>query len=84
MSIREVSAEQLAQIFHHYNQALEPDFIRDSQSNGHTWERLPQPERRRMIEAARLALLELASTAAEPEEDSRRYFAKPGKAEWGC
>jgi hypothetical protein len=84
MSIREVSAEQLAQIFHHYNEALEPDFIRDSRSNGHSWERLPQPERNRMIEAARLALLELASTAAEPEEDSRRYFAKPGEAEWGC
>jgi hypothetical protein len=34
--------------------------------------------------AARLALLELASTATEREADSRRYFAKPGEAEWGC
>ena len=35
------------------------------------------------VAAARLALLELASTARE-REDSRRYFAKPGEAEWGC
>ena len=36
-----------------------------------------------MVAAARLALLELSSTAKE-REDSRRYFAKPGQAEWGC
>jgi hypothetical protein len=84
MSIQEVSAEQLAQVFHHYNQALEPDFNRENKPNGHTWERLPHSDRSRMIEAARLALLELATTAAQREEDSRRYFAKPGQAEWGC
>jgi hypothetical protein len=28
MSIQEVSAEQLAQLFHHYHQALAPDFGR--------------------------------------------------------
>ena len=84
MSIQEVSAEQLAQIFHHYNQALEPDFNCESTPNGHTWERLPLTEKSRMIAAARLALLELAATVAERDEDSRRYFAKPGAAEWGC
>ena len=26
MSIQEVSAEQLAELFHHYHQALAPDF----------------------------------------------------------
>jgi hypothetical protein len=36
-----------------------------------------------MVAAARLAILEVASTATEPE-DRRRYFAKPGNAEWGC
>jgi hypothetical protein len=34
-----------------------------------------------MIAAARLALLELG---AHDQEDSRKYFAKPGEAEWGC
>lgn len=33
--------------------------------------------------AARLALLELRSITTEVEE-SKRYFAKPGEAEWGC
>ena len=84
MSIQEVSAEQLAEIFHHYNQALAPDCNCESKPNGHPWEHLPQTEKSRMIAAARLALLELAASATEAEEDSRRYFAKPGEAEWGC
>jgi hypothetical protein len=83
MSIQEVSAEQLAQVFHHYHQALEPDFNCENKPDGQTWERLPQTEKSRMIAAARLALLELAATATA-HEDSRRYFAKPGEAEWGC
>lgn len=84
MSIQEVSAEQLAEIFHHYNQALAPDFNGESKPNSHPWEHLPQTEKSRMIAAARLALLELAANATEAEKDSRRYFAKPGEAEWGC
>jgi len=36
-----------------------------------------------MVAAARLAILDVASTTAE-DEDRRRYFAKPGEAEWGC
>ena len=80
MSIQEVSAEQLAELFHHYHQALGPDFGCASKPNAETWEQEPQPERGRLVAAARLALLELASTASEPE-DSRRYFAKPGEAE---
>ena len=36
-----------------------------------------------MVAAARLALLELGSIEGE-RENSRRYFAKPGEAEWGC
>jgi hypothetical protein len=83
MSIQEVSAEQLAELFHHYHQALGPDFGCASKPNAETWEQVPQPEKGRLVAAARLALLELASTASE-REDSRRYFAKPGEAEWGC
>jgi hypothetical protein len=36
-----------------------------------------------MIAAARLALLELGGIDQQ-QEDSRKYFAKPGEAEWGC
>jgi len=74
MSIEEVSAEQLAELFHHYHQALGP---------GNSWEHLPQQEKGRLIGAAHLALGELTSTARE-RAPSRRYFAKPGEAEWGC
>jgi len=47
------------------------------------WNAIPAEERNRMVAAARLALLELETTG-RMEDDSRRYFAKPGEAEWGC
>jgi hypothetical protein len=81
MSIQEVSAEQLAELLHHYHQAIGPDFGCASQPSAEAWEQVPQEEKSRLVAAARLTLLELASTATE---DSRRYFAKPGEAEWGC
>ena len=83
MSIQEVSEEQLAELLHHYHQAMGPDFSCESKPNAEVWEQVPQPEKSRLVAAARLALLELASTARDGE-DSRRYFAKPGQAEWGC
>ena len=48
-----------------------------------TWDQIPAQEKSRLVAAARLALLELSAIAHE-QEDSRRYFAKPGNAEWGC
>jgi hypothetical protein len=36
-----------------------------------------------MVAAARLALLELESSAYDGAK-SRKYFAQPGEAEWGC
>ena len=83
MSIQEVAAEQLAELFHHYHQALAPDFPCASQIISETWDHVPAQEKNRLIAAARLALLELAATGRE-KEDSRRYFAKPGDADWGC
>jgi hypothetical protein len=83
MSIQEVSAEQLAELLHHYQQALGPDFGCESKPDATAWEQVPQRDRSRLVAAAHLALLELSSTAREREE-SRRYFAKPGQAEWGC
>jgi hypothetical protein len=83
MSIQEVSPEQLAELFHHYHQALGPDFERASDTDHGSWEGIPKHEKDRLIAAARLALLELSSAEKE-RQNSRRYFAKPGEAEWGC
>ena len=82
MSLQEVSPEVLAELFHHYHQALAPDFGCTSTGNNEAWERVPQQEKNRLVAAARLALLELSSK--ENEDHPRRYFAKPGEAEWGC
>ena len=83
MSFQEVLPEQLAELFHHYHQALGPDFACDSKPVTEQWEEVPVREKNRMIAAARLALLELASSERQLD-DSRKYFAKPGEAEWGC
>ena len=83
MSIQEVSAERFAQLFHQYQQALANDC---SDSSGirpmDAWADVPPSEKKLMIAAARLALLEVELLPSERQ--SRRYFAKPGEAEWGC
>jgi hypothetical protein len=48
-----------------------------------SWKEVPQPEKSRLVAAARLALLELDSMTNERAR-SRQYFAQPGEAEWGC
>ena len=83
MSIHEVSAEQLAQLFHHYHQALMPEISGKGSEGRGSWREVPQPEKSRLVAAARLALLELESMRSEPPA-SRPYFAQPGEAEWGC
>lgn len=83
MSLPEVLPEQLAELFHHYHQALGPDFACGTTTDPESWDHVPAKEKNRMIAAARLALLELGATIRE-RDDSRRYFAKPGEAEWGC
>ena len=81
-TIQDVSAEQLAKLFHHYRDAL----AKDTEGHGirresSSWDLAPQNERRLMVAAARLTLLELATTPVHP---SRKYYAVPGEAEWGC
>ena len=84
MSIQEVSAEELAMLFHHYERALFGDFHGLPKEDASLpWEQVPQNERSLMVAAARLTLLELGATA-EKEPADRRYFAKPGEANWGC
>jgi len=84
MSIQDVSAEQLAKLFHHYREALAHDF--DCQATDEptsSWDKTPHQERKLMIAAARLALMEI-STTSNPDYVARKYFAKPGEADWGC
>jgi hypothetical protein len=78
MSTQEVFVQQFARLFQHYREALSPEAEKE---NG-TWYSLPPDERDRLVAAARLAILELDMNSQI--EDSRRYFAKPGEAEWGC
>ena len=88
MSFQDVSAEQLAELFHHYHQALGPDLGCAGKPIRATWQEVSQQEKSRMVAAARLTLLELDSTHAAPadseREHSRKYFAPAGEAEWGC
>jgi len=79
MSTQEVFVQQFARLFHHYQEALSPEAEQKSES----WTSAPGHERHRLVAAARLAVLELEANA-RMEDDSRRYFAKPGEAEWGC
>jgi hypothetical protein len=83
MSIAEVSAEELAELFYHYQHRSGPEFGRVLNSAPPSWQELPQQEKTRMVAAARSVLREIASSSREREE-SRRYFARPGEAEWGC
>ena len=79
MRTQEQFVQQFTRLFNHYTEALSPVA---SQEN-----KLREPDsredRNRLIAAARLAILELETTAVV-RADSRRYFAKPGEAEWGC
>jgi hypothetical protein len=83
MSIQEVSAERLAQLFHHYHQVLADD----SRNSSHlrtkdARENVRPTENSKLMAAAGLALLEVE--LGPSERQSRRYFANPGEAEWGC
>jgi hypothetical protein len=82
MWIYEVAPERLAELFHHYHQALTPE-IGGKGSEGGAWKEVPPQEKTRLVAAARLALLELESMT-DNRRRSRQFFAQPGEAEWGC
>jgi len=80
MRIDEVAPERLAESFHHFCQALE---VFGKKSRRGSWKEMAEPEKNRLVAAARLTLLELDS----PENEAaklRQHFAEPGEAEWGC
>jgi hypothetical protein len=86
-TIEEVNAEQLAKLFYNYREALAQDCTKqhsnENQKPESSWERTPQSERKLMVAAARLTLLELLTTPADTTP-GRKYYAKPGEANWGC
>lgn len=82
-TLQEVNAEQLARVFHHYKEALANDCIPQKEQGSDAWDQTPPSERKLMVAAARLTLLEL-STTSEPRQPRRKYFAQPGEADWGC
>jgi hypothetical protein len=82
MWINEVAPERLAELFHHYHQALAPE-ISGKRTEGGTWKEVPHQDKTRLVAAARLALLELESVKGNRRQ-SRKFFAQPGEAEWGC
>ena len=83
MSSQELFVQQFARFFHHYREALKPEAEGDPEAEQSAWIAIPFEERHRMFGAARLALLEL-ETNSDQEDASRKYFAKPGEADWGC
>jgi len=80
MRIEEVPAERLREFFHYYRRALE---VFGKQSERGSWRETAEPEKDRFVAAARLTLLEFDLTSNKSAK-SRRYFAEPGEAEWGC
>lgn len=87
-TIQEVNAEQLAKLFFNYREALAHDCCgqegaADEEPEASSWDRTPQNERKLMVAAARLALLELSATHLDSAPE-RKYYARPGEAEWGC
>ncbi len=84
MSIQEISAERFARLFHHYYEALGPDFNCRPDADSASWPQVPANERSRMTAAVRLVLLDLGSSDGDQLNERERYFAKPGEAEWGC
>ena len=77
MWIHESSArERLAELFHHYHEALTPD---NHGSERESWKEVTQTEKSQFVAAARLALLELKSMTRE-RASSQRYLPQPGEA----
>jgi hypothetical protein len=82
MSIEEVRAERFAELFHHYHQVLGADRNGSSEPQSESWDEVPLQEKRRLVSAARLALLELSTD--NTKQGATGYFAKPAEAQGGC
>ena len=86
MAAKVVTAETLASLFFHYQVALAPDFG-CAADEATSLDEMPANERKRMIAAARLTLLDLtirdeARKAEKAEAGNYGYVGKEGR-EWG-
>jgi len=79
MSTQNVFVQQFARLFHHYRVALSPE----AEHRRALPSSVSSEDHNQLVAAARLAILELETNACL-KDDRRRYFAKPGEAEWGC
>lgn len=61
MSVDEKTIEGFAELLHHYHNALAPDFGCGNAQQAE-WNDLASNERKRLVAAARLAMLEMASS----------------------
>lgn len=82
MSIDLDRVEGFAELFHHYYSALAPDFGGLPEEKPE-WESLTFNERRRLVAATRLALMEVS---ARSDEDHSRPVSRQGTEgrECGC
>ncbi len=83
MSTQEVFVQQFERLFEHYQQALTDDTVAPRSAQPVAWNSVPADERDRMVAAARLAIMEMEANA-QHDDTHRKYYAKPGEAEWGC
>jgi hypothetical protein len=82
--VQDANAEDLAKLFYYYREALTRDCkSRHPGERIGDWESAPASERKLMVAAARLALLDL-STGRDSTSPGRKYYATPGEADWGC
>lgn len=79
MSTQEHFVEQFAKLLERYTHALDSDPKTEGASAPHS----SSDDDHRLVATARLAILEL-ETATRMERNARKFFAEPGKAEWGC
>jgi hypothetical protein len=78
MSTQEVFVQDFANLFHYYSEALLSGTEQVEGSHSASI-----GEQQRLVEAARLAIQDLESRSLQGGT-RRRYFAKPGEADWGC
>jgi hypothetical protein len=86
MSVNLERVEGFAELFHHYYQALAPDFECSAGDKGDKpeWHDLGLNERRRFVAATRLALMEAGSQPDDhPSGNEGRRFGSEGR-ECGC
>jgi hypothetical protein len=86
MSVDEKAVEQFAKSFHHYHEALASDFG-CGPSNNSEWQELPSTEKKRLMAAVRLALMD-SQTGEQPANPQVNIFTLMGEGtegrECGC